>query len=454
MSQHDKVIDNGPGLAVRTDINNALAAIFSSSSGTIEPSLTTVVAGQLWFDMTAGVLKFRNAGNTAWVDIASNVAASYLGLGGGTLTGGLTIDPASGSASFVLDKASGTSSTIDQILGRTNGQNRWSLQIGNGDSENGSNNGSNFGLYRYADGGGTTPMDGSGVAAWSLTRATAEINQKGDLSINKSSPTIVLNKSAAAQYNLIYGQTAGANRWYIALGTNAAETGSSAGSDFVIARISDGGTGSVGMSIARDDGATSIPGALSSGPHTVSGALAASGAVSGSSITASSGNVTAAVDLVANGKCQTTGYRCRDGTSGSYRANYFNWNYSGITAVLYIDGNSCSPTLSTSDYRAKKNIAPLASMWDTVKGLRPVSFHWKPFAMITEPPPDLEYGFVAHEIQEDILASAAYGVKDQENHVQTLNLSPIIATVTKALQEAMTRIEVLEARIAELKPAA
>ncbi len=71
MAQHDQVIDNGSGLTVRTDINAALAAVFSSSSGPVEPG--TIVAGQLWFDTsisTAAKLWVRNITNTGWNLIA------------------------------------------------------------------------------------------------------------------------------------------------------------------------------------------------------------------------------------------------------------------------------------------------------------------------------------------------------------------------------------------------
>jgi hypothetical protein len=68
MAQHDQVIDNGSGLTVRTDFNAAIAALFSSSSGPIEPSVT--VPGQAWFDTGNAanpVLRIRNLANTGWL---------------------------------------------------------------------------------------------------------------------------------------------------------------------------------------------------------------------------------------------------------------------------------------------------------------------------------------------------------------------------------------------------
>ncbi|MEB3208203.1 MAG: hypothetical protein VKK63_04730, partial [Synechococcus sp.] len=69
MAQHDYSIANQSGLAFRQDLNNALAAIVSINSGASEPS--TTYAYQLWADTTAGLLKQRDAANSAWVTIGT-----------------------------------------------------------------------------------------------------------------------------------------------------------------------------------------------------------------------------------------------------------------------------------------------------------------------------------------------------------------------------------------------
>jgi hypothetical protein len=69
MAQHDYVLDNQSGLAFRQDLNNALAAIVSINSGATAPS--TTYAYQLWGDTTTGLLKQRNAANSAWVTIGT-----------------------------------------------------------------------------------------------------------------------------------------------------------------------------------------------------------------------------------------------------------------------------------------------------------------------------------------------------------------------------------------------
>jgi hypothetical protein len=83
MAQHDQVIDNGPGLVVRQDINSAIAALFSTSSGPVEPQVAT--AGQLWLDTSVlpnGQLKQRNLTNNGWV--APNITLGTADLWFGT----------------------------------------------------------------------------------------------------------------------------------------------------------------------------------------------------------------------------------------------------------------------------------------------------------------------------------------------------------------------------------
>lgn len=67
MAQHDYNLANAAGASFRADANDALAAIVSNNSGASAP--TTTFAYQLWADTTTGILKQRNAANSAWIDI-------------------------------------------------------------------------------------------------------------------------------------------------------------------------------------------------------------------------------------------------------------------------------------------------------------------------------------------------------------------------------------------------
>lgn len=91
MAQHDYVIANGTGAAVRSDLNGALAAIVTNNSGATAP--TTTYAYQWWPDTTTGLLKIRNAANSAWVTVGT-LASTNLGLAslaGATFTGNVIL---------------------------------------------------------------------------------------------------------------------------------------------------------------------------------------------------------------------------------------------------------------------------------------------------------------------------------------------------------------------------
>lgn len=70
MAQHDMVIDNGPGLAVRQDMNAAVQALVSTSSGPVEP--TVKFPGMLWLDTSVepnGLLRQRTLANDNWISL-------------------------------------------------------------------------------------------------------------------------------------------------------------------------------------------------------------------------------------------------------------------------------------------------------------------------------------------------------------------------------------------------
>jgi len=104
VAQHDYVIANGTGAAVRSDLNGALAAIATINSGATAP--TTTYAFQLWADTTTGLLKIRNAANSAFVTVGT-LASTNLGLA--SLTG----------ATFTGDVILGTTTALELPDGTT-----------------------------------------------------------------------------------------------------------------------------------------------------------------------------------------------------------------------------------------------------------------------------------------------------------------------------------------------
>mgnify|MGYP006274658641 CR=1 FL=1 len=91
MAQHDQDIANQSAAAFRADLNNALAALFSNSSGASAPTVT--VAYQWWVDTTNGQLKVRNAANNAWITVGT--------LGSSLLITGTNVSPNFGSQNIV-----------------------------------------------------------------------------------------------------------------------------------------------------------------------------------------------------------------------------------------------------------------------------------------------------------------------------------------------------------------
>jgi len=129
VAQHDYIIANQSGAAFRADLNNGLAAIVSQNSGATQPS--TTYAYQWWADTTTGLLKIRNAANSAWITVGTLADANLglLSLAGGTLTGALLADD-SGTAALPAIAFDGDTNTgifragADQFGIATNGVER------------------------------------------------------------------------------------------------------------------------------------------------------------------------------------------------------------------------------------------------------------------------------------------------------------------------------------------
>lgn len=67
MSQHDFNIANQTAAPARADINSALTALASLSSGPTAPS--TTIANMLWYDTSTDTLKLRNEADSGWISI-------------------------------------------------------------------------------------------------------------------------------------------------------------------------------------------------------------------------------------------------------------------------------------------------------------------------------------------------------------------------------------------------
>jgi hypothetical protein len=102
-----------------------------------------------------------------------------------------------------------------------------------------------------------------------------------------------------------------------------------------------------------------------------------------------------------------------------------------------------------SDYRLKENVIEMTGAIDRVKQLSP-----KRFNFIVEPGVEKD-GFIAHEL-ETVVPQAVVGTKDQVDENgnpvwQGVDHSFMVPLLTGALQEAIAKIETLEAKVAALE---
>jgi hypothetical protein len=134
---------------------------------------------------------------------------------------------------------------------------------------------------------------------------------------------------------------------------------------------------------------------------------------------------------------------------GSATADLIHFNKDGTFVDSISFDDSGGITYGTSDYRLKENIVDLPSATEAIKSLRPVNFNFKSHPGKTRP------GFIAHEVSET-LSVAVTGEKDAVDEegnpiYQSVDQTKLIPLLTKALQEALTKIDSLEARIAALE---
>jgi hypothetical protein len=122
---------------------------------------------------------------------------------------------------------------------------------------------------------------------------------------------------------------------------------------------------------------------------------------------------------------------------------------SGTTARGSISTNSTTTTYSTSsDYRLKENIEPIAGATARLMLLKPSRFNFIEF------PDRVVDGFIAHEAQE-VVPESVTGEKDELNEdgspaYQGIDQSKIVPLLTAALQESVEEIQELKSTITDL----
>jgi hypothetical protein len=141
------------------------------------------------------------------------------------------------------------------------------------------------------------------------------------------------------------------------------------------------------------------------------------------------------------------GYTCLTDNTGVPLINFFSGTLSSSTFVGNITTNGSQTAYNiSSDYRLKENIAPLVGAVARVKLLKPCNYTWK-----QNPDFGTLEGFIAHEMAE-VVPNGVHGEKDAVDPdgkpiYQGVDHSFLVPMLTAALQEALTRIEALEAKV-------
>jgi len=140
-------------------------------------------------------------------------------------------------------------------------------------------------------------------------------------------------------------------------------------------------------------------------------------------------------------------YSANKSSSGNHNGIVF---YSGSTYVGGLNYSDSATTLvESSDYRLKENIVAIPNAIARAKQLNPIQFN---FIAV---PDETTEGFLAHEVGE-VVPLACFGKKDavdEEGNIKPQSLSKVslIPLLTAALKEAITKIEVLETKVAALE---
>ena len=432
MAQHDYVIANGTGAAVRSDINNGLAAIVSNNSGATAPS--TTYAYQWWADTTTGLLKLRNAANNAWITLFQ--------LDGEWST--LAIENGSAAAPSIYFKDSGTDTGIyspgtDQVAISTGGTVRLSLSTTAVSSA--------LAIDHPLGAVGTPSITFTGdlnTGIYSPAADTLAFVEGGveAMRIDSSGRVGIGTTTASTALHVVGGGYFTSNTFLIQEG-GVFFTGINSFGAGIYSRASDLVINAGSSERARIDSSGNLLVGVSTGSSSrilkdSSGGIALQ--VSNTSTTTTS----SAMELNVNYTGGTSGWFVRGGDSSAYRF------------YIYSNGNMANSNNSygaISDVKLKENIVDAGSQWSDLKAFQVRKYNFK------EGQTQTQIGLIAQEVElvSPGLVTESPDRDEDGNDLGTVtksvNYSVLYMKAVKALQEAMERIEALEADVAALKGA-
>jgi hypothetical protein len=156
---------------------------------------------------------------------------------------------------------------------------------------------------------------------------------------------------------------------------------------------------------------------------------------------------TVGITLFSNGQAQANANGVnplnlnRKGSDGKIVDFYRDTNNPGSISVT----TTATTYATSSDYRLKENVTPVTDGITRLQQLRPSRFNF-----IADPAKTVD-GFIAHEAQA-VVPECVTGTKDEVDAdgnpiYQGIDQSKLVPLLTAALQEAIAKIEALEARL-------
>jgi hypothetical protein len=142
----------------------------------------------------------------------------------------------------------------------------------------------------------------------------------------------------------------------------------------------------------------------------------------------------------------------RDVSSGAHITFYTDNGSARVTAGNITSNGSTTTYATSSDYRMKTDVQPMADALNRVMQLKPVTYKWVNGLGGTKETGD---GFIAHELQA-VVPDCVTGEKDAVDKdgkpvYQGIDTSFLVATLTAAIKEQQAMIETLTTRLNALE---
>ena len=414
MATHDYVLANQSGSSFRNDLNGALAAIVSQNSSATEPA--TTFAYQYWIDTSTNpdLIKQRNAANDAWITL-------------GEVNGQLLIADGTNSKpgiAFAADVNTGLKRGADDRISLvTGGEQRLTvtsdgsigIDVVNPGEKLVVKNG-NFHVSNDTSGGSlqiSTNVDGNGEPQIRISKARGGTGGPSQINAGDDLGDIQIRGYDGSQYAIGFKIRC----------TSTTNTGNFAPNTIF---VNNGNT----LLTLTEDNTIRAHARLFSNSSISEGSNGFDIQSAGiHKFGRSAGDASTVFQVFGNnGKLQIKG----DGD-----AQNTNNNFGGL-----------------SDSKLKENIVDANSQWDDIKAIQVRNYNYKadtPYSTHTQ------IGVIAQELEtvcpglvKDNIDEDGDG-NDLGTVTKTVHYSVLYMKAVKALQEAMTRIETLETKVAALE---